>query len=113
MTPVRERVILGHCLDFLTLHRIPHWRNNTGARTDVYKGKKRFTRFGIVGASDILGILAPSGRWLAIECKRPGEELTEAQAAFIDNIRAAGGLAFCVSDVKQLEAALRAEGVIQ
>lgn len=46
-----------------------------------------------------------------VECKRPGGKLRPAQAAFLDNVRRAGGLAIVVSDVRQLGEALDAEGM--
>ena len=52
------------------------------------------------GVSDIIGIF--NGKFLAIEVKRPGSKLTEAQAQFLDRVRDEGGIAFkaeCVDDV--------------
>lgn len=44
------------------------------------------------GISDILGIFR--GRFLAIEVKRPGLNLTEHQTRFIERVNAEGGIGF-------------------
>ena len=87
-----ETVIVRQCLDYLQLRRIPAWRNNTTGVYDPRAGKfRKFT--GMKGVADILGLLPPAGRLLAVECKRPGGKTSEAQRAFLDAIEAAGGLA--------------------
>ena len=114
----RERDILAACLRLLRLAGIPAFRANTGAvRLASRSGRARFVRFGPKGQSDILGIIpkARDGRrgvFLAVETKRPGEKPTPEQQAFLDAVTAAGGLALVVSDVTQLEAALRREGAL-
>jgi len=67
------------------------WRNNTGA---VKKGP-RFIRFGLaVGSADVVPIVAPHGRWLAIETKRPKNgETTEKQDEWLGLVRRMGGVA--------------------
>jgi hypothetical protein len=89
-----ESSLVKACLQLLQLRRIPCWRQNTGCAAFAGPaGRKRFVRFSTPGAADVLGVLPPSGRLLAVEVKRPGGKLTAAQAAFIDHVRAAGGLA--------------------
>lgn len=109
--PVAERDILKACLDYLTLRRIPAWRSNTGATVAEYKGRKRLIRYGVKGHGDIAGIL-PGGRALFIETKRPGKQPTEAQEAFLANVRAVGGVALVVHSLDELIAGLESEGVI-
>jgi hypothetical protein len=58
------------------------------------------------GASDILAVLPPAGRLLAIECKQPGKRPTADQRAFLDAVAAAGGVALVVEDLGQLDVAL-------
>ena len=59
------------------------------------------------GVSDILGCL--DGKFWALELKtpekfkRPGHGLTPLQVEFIKNVRDAGGVAFCVCSVEQVE----------
>jgi len=57
-----------------------------------------------------LGILTPSGRLLAVECKAPGGKLRPEQKQFLDDVTECGGLAICVSDIGQLDVALMVEG---
>jgi hypothetical protein len=65
------------------------WRANTGA---VRFGKD-FVKFGLRGAPDLQGILAPTGRFIGIECKRElGGELSVFQERWAENCRRHGGL---------------------
>jgi hypothetical protein len=96
-------------LQLLALRRIPAWRANTGAmRIAGAGGRQRFVRFNVKGCADVLGLLPPSGRLLAVECKMPGRKTTADQRAFLDNVAAAGGLALVVTDLRDLVAALDA-----
>ncbi|MBD3251071.1 VRR-NUC domain-containing protein [Candidatus Uhrbacteria bacterium] len=49
-------------------------------------------KFGQTGVADIIGCF--HGRFLAIEVKRPGRVPTKNQQKFLDNVNAAGGIAF-------------------
>jgi hypothetical protein len=113
MKAPRESDLVRACLAYLQLAKVPAWRNNSGAAAFAGPaGRKRFVRFSVEGCSDILGVLPPAGRLLAVECKRPGGKLTPAQAAFLSAVGAAGGLAFVVRSVDDLAAALRLEGAL-
>jgi hypothetical protein len=49
-------------------------RNNVGGM----KSAGRFVRFGLgVGSSDLVAIVAPHGRWLCLEIKRPEKAKTD------------------------------------
>jgi hypothetical protein len=112
MRAPKEADILRDCLTWLKLHGVFCWRQNQGAISGVHNGKKRFLRFSSMnGVSDILGILPPSGRFLAIECKRPGNKPTAEQDAFLDIVRQCGGIAVCVRSIDELEQALTDAGV--
>jgi hypothetical protein len=92
---VTEGEIQNQILDWLNLKQIFNWRQNT---MGVYCGKDnqgnaRFRKAPTTGVSDILGVL-PNGRFLAIECKRPGGKATPEQLEFIDSVNSNGGLAF-------------------
>ena len=79
---IREAEVIRAVGEYLSVRRIPYWRNNTGA----YKEGKRFIRYGITGSSDFIGI-CPDGRFLAVECKRPATGvLSAAQREFLDLI---------------------------
>lgn len=104
MREQKEADILRECLFWLKLHGAFCWRQNQGAISGEHNGKRRFLRFtSMEGVSDILGVLKPSGRLLAVECKRPGKHPTVEQAAFLEMIRQFGGVAFCAHGIDELE----------
>jgi hypothetical protein len=109
MRQYRETDIVRDCLAWLRLRGVYCWRQNQGAVTAVRGQRRRFFRFASApGISDLLGLLRPSGRLLAIEVKRPGGQLRPEQEAFLDVIRSNGGLALCVHSLGELQAALEA-----
>lgn len=100
-------------LDYLALLRIPAWRNNSGA-VALGEGKsRRYVRYGQKGSSDILGVLPPSGRLLAIEVKRPGNKPTEHQTAWLERMRAAGAVCIVATSIEDVQRVLREVGVIR
>lgn len=102
-----ETDLVRACLQLLRLHGVVCWRQNSGAVAGEHKGKRRFVRFNSArGCSDILGILPPTGRLVAIEVKLPGRKPTADQAGFLDAVRAAGGVGLVIRDVIELQAAL-------
>jgi len=97
-----EKDLLKQVMDYLALHRIFHWRANTGAFAKEYKGKRHFVRFGIAGVPDILG--CHRGRMFGIECKKIGEEQSQKQRVFQSDLDAAGGkyvLCYKLEDVME------------
>lgn len=104
---IPERDVLASCLAILEARRIPAWRANTGAVTKTNAaGRKRFIRFGTPGQADILAILPPRGRLLAIECKSQRGRVSADQEAFLQMVRDAGGLTVVVRDASELLAVL-------
>jgi len=98
-----ENFLKNQIMEYLHLKRVFAWRQNTGAFVMEKDGKKRFIRCGIVGCSDIIGIL-PNGKFLAIEVKVPGRKLTARQKEFLEMIRKNNGIAivaFCLDDVME------------
>jgi hypothetical protein len=80
------------------------WRNNTGMFQTL---DGRPTRAGLcVGSSDLIGIVAPMGKFLALEVKRPGEKASEQQQKFLEVVRMAGGIAAVVTSVEEAIAAV-------
>jgi hypothetical protein len=68
------------------------------------------THGGMYGTSGLPDIIAcVDGRFCAFEVKQPGRNLTALQAATLEKIEAAGGLACMVTSVKEVKAALAAE----
>lgn len=94
------------------------FRNNSGVFIDL-RGVP--VRFGLandsarlnkhIKSSDVIGLMPPNGRFVAIECKREGWKWTGtdeeiAQERFLHIIRQAGGIgAFC-SSVEEFRAVM-------
>lgn len=88
------------------------WRNETSG---AYVGKvihkdarivtlanAQLMTFGLcVGSSDIVGIHKPTGRFLAVEVKTPTGKPTKEQLNFIEQVRAANGIAGIARSVKE------------
>lgn len=76
------------------------FRNNSGMT-------RRRVRFGLaVGSSDLIGLLVPSGRFLAIEVKTATGKPTPEQDAFLDAVRAAGGFGAIVRSLDEAREAI-------
>jgi hypothetical protein len=66
-------------------------------QSGVFQEGNRFIRVGQKGHLDISGMLQ-GGKYLEIECKRPGERPDERQAARIEHVRKGGGISgYCWS----------------
>ncbi len=91
-----EAAALVEVLRALRTHPAVAWaeRQNSGA---VRVGG-RFVRFGWVGCPDVLGQLK-DGRLLGVEVKAAKGRTSPEQVAFLDRIRAAGGMAFIARDL--------------
>jgi hypothetical protein len=83
------------------------WRNSTG----VAERAGRTLRYGLCrGSSDLIGILAPTGRLCAWECKTEVGRLSEEQRLFLAHVRSRGGFACVVRSVEEfLESVKRAK----
>lgn len=107
MTPsdhTPERTILHDIR--LALGRVPDlvlWRNTTG----VARHYDRTQRFGLcVGSADIVGILGPTGRFIALEVKTETGRVAHAQSQFLNVVRSRGGFAAVVRSVDDAIAAI-------
>lgn len=98
----KETALVKSCLQYLQAKGIVAWRNNTGG----VKVDKRFVRFGQPGSADILGILPPDGRLVAVECKCGRNEPTELQRDWLQRVAGAGGLALVVYSLDELMEAI-------
>lgn len=111
--PRPEREILRAILDYLATRRdVVAWRNNVGA----VKEGERFIRFGMKGLPDIIGwkrldIVVPGhpldltlhpAAFLAIEVKAHGAPIRPEQAAFLEQARAAGCIAFVARSIEDV-----------
>jgi len=77
----------------------------------AHKGKGWYVRFGPAGQSDILGLIPPHGRFLAIEVKRGGQGPTDDQLRFINRVNKAGGLAFVAYSLEDCQRRIAQETV--
>jgi hypothetical protein len=110
-----EGVIQAQILNYLAFQRIFAWRQNSVGVYDPIKKiyRKQTGKFYIKGVSDILAVLAPTGRLLAIEVKKVGGYPSKEQKAFLENVNAGGGLGFVARSFKEVEDRLKAEGVVR
>ena len=106
----REQDIQKAVLQFLSLRGWFAWRVNSGAMSGEHNGKRWYMKFnGAPGCSDIIGV-SPQGRFLACEVKRPGNKPTELQSAFLERVRASGGIGIVVTGIADLDQQLKAMG---
>lgn len=95
-------------LDFLIRHKIPCRRINVLGvpitRDGAQVGYRPST---MVGMSDILAWLPPSGRGLAVEIKTGKDKLRPEQVAFLSGIEKAGGISLVVSSFEDFEQKIR------
>lgn len=101
MRDIRAALGLEHDL---TLHR------NTTGQTEEWSpesGRARTIAYGLgKGSPDLVGWLAPHGRWFALEVKTATGTTSPAQKLWIANIRRGGGFAAVVRSVADARAAL-------
>ena len=97
-----ESQVLRACLELLQRHpKIAFaWRANAGA---MQNPSGQWVKFGFRGMPDLMAVIKPTGRFLAVEVKRPGKQPTAAQDAFLQAVVAAGGYALWVDDALQLK----------
>lgn len=76
------------------------WRNNIGSYTTA---EGYFIRYGVggVGGSDLVGIHKPTGKFIAVEVKTSKGKPSAAQLNFIEQVRAAGGIAGLARSVQE------------
>ena len=103
MKKSNETALVKAVVEYLNASgRFLAWRNNTGAFAGEYKGKRRFVRFGIPGASDVFAVERRNGRFWAIECKMPGEKPSAKQEEFSRTIAGANGGAIWVTSLDEM-----------
>lgn len=94
-----EQSIQRQILDFLRWRGVPCYKHQNAG---IYR-EGRYIPSHTRGVSDIIGVIPPLGRYLAIEVKRPGGKPTLEQSQFIDTINQAGGLAFVAHSVEEVQ----------
>jgi hypothetical protein len=106
---VKEADVLNAVLQYLSIKKIPAWRQNSGALKNAHG---QLVRFGKKDSADITGIDPKTGHRIAIECKAPGKSLREGQRQFLDMINRCMGIGICVHSVEELEVELKEAGVL-
>ena len=74
------------------------WKNSTGT---AFQGRRRIS-FGLVGSSDIIGLLRP-GIFVALEVKTGKAVLSNQQRSFKKMIEEMGGIHCVIRDIEQVE----------
>jgi hypothetical protein len=96
---VKEAEIQRAILDYLTLKRYFHWRNNTGAFKAEHGG---FYRFGTPGSPDIF--VLHDGTLYGIEVKAPQKKQSEAQLHFQVQMTLQGGVYVVAHSIDDVQA---------
>ena len=83
--------------------RVVLWRNNTGvAHADYGSAGLKMLRYGLVkGSADLIGLVKPNGRFVALEVKCNDGALRPEQILFLDLVRSFGGFASVVRSVTE------------
>lgn len=100
-----ETQLVSSILDALAAEPgVVAWRNNNG----TIKRGKRYVRFGLAkGAADIVAVVGPGGRFLALECKTATGRPSQDQIDWALEVRFAGGLFFVVRSVQEARDAIK------
>ena len=94
-----EQRILHDCLVYLKQRKAKVWSPNPETAPEH---DDDLPRPSVDGMSDLIGVLPPNGRLLAIVVKRPGRKPSPSQQAFLKSVRQAGGVAVCAHSVVEL-----------
>lgn len=99
--PETANELTNKIIDFLYQQGVYSWRQNSGG---VFDSKKGIYRLGSKkGVSDILGLLLPAGRLLAVEVKIGKDRLSPEQEGFLKNIEHFGGLVFVAKNFEEFK----------
>lgn len=106
-----ESNVQKQLVDYLSYKNVYVWRNNSGALQDRFG---RLVRFGKVGSSDILGVDGGSGKFIAIEVKKPDMSYkpTHPQLEFLQAIHDHGGLAGIATSTDDVDRILSGEYLV-
>ena len=88
--------------------RVRLWRANAGRALVATAGVGlRSMQINIPGCPDLIGWIAPTGRFLGIECKGDGGKLSPEQIAFRDTLVRMGGIYIEARSVEDVDRVLR------
>lgn len=88
-------------------------RVNTGGAMVGPPGKQRLVRFNPPGTADIVGILAPAGRMIMLECKTATGRQRDAQIAMSRVVKAFGGVYEVVRSLADADRVFAALGLVR
>ena len=103
--------ITGAILAFLTHHGYTVWRQNTTGIYDAAKARWRVNPQGRRGVPDIIGFRNADGVFIGVEVKAGRDQLHDVQKEFLDELKAAGGMAFVAYDFAGVEQSFELRGL--
>jgi hypothetical protein len=110
--PGPEAGVQSGVLQLFRLRGWHAWRVNSGALRDSTGRPLYFVRGSdnqpFRGFADVIAVVPRSGRFLACECKTPGGKLTPYQWAFLEVVRAEGGVGVVIDDIAVLDRVISA-----
>ena len=103
--------ITGAILAFLTHHGYTVWRQNTTGIYDAAKARWRVNPQARRGVPDIIGFRNRDGLFIGVEIKAGRDQLRDDQRTFLNELRAANGLAFVAHDFAQFQQSFELRGL--
>ncbi|WP_035565266.1 VRR-NUC domain-containing protein [Hymenobacter sp. IS2118] len=103
--------ITGAILAFLTHHGYTAWRQNTTGIYDAAKARWRVNPQGRRGVPDIIGFRNRDGVFIGVEVKTGRDQLRDDQKQFLDELKAANGLAFVAHSFVQFQQSFERRGL--
>ena len=99
-----EKEIENSILDYLQTQDGFFWKNQSvGIYDPIKKTFRRPGKFHVNGVADILGLIPPSGKLVAIEVKRRKGKTTKAQDDFLQVVSDNGGESFVARSIEDVE----------
>lgn len=96
-----ETILLRVIMTALSHEQGKFWRNNVGARGRVHYGLAK-------GAADIVGLVYPTGRFVALEVKSEHGAVRDEQLDWAAHVERSGGYYAVVRSVAEARAAVAA-----
>ena len=100
---MKESTLQAAILEYLHYRGIFCWRNNTTGVYDPIRKIFRRNKAVLKGVSDILGLLPPKGKFLAIEVKTKTGRVSKEQKLFLEKVDYNGGLGFVAKDLNMVK----------
>lgn len=96
-------VLVNQILVALSRAGVLAWKNHTGMGVSLSGNP---IKFGLVGSSDILGVIPPDGRFLGVEVKTGTGKQRKRQGKFETAVASRGGLYIVARSVEDALAAI-------